>query len=114
MTTLRKKTEGKLELWNSRSEFSTRKDTLIYQKNPGNLLDQYANLMKTSKTCSKAITKEMLEQKDAENAKDQERSQRPSREHQPKRNKDKDRTSRRNQILVKNSMIYMNSQTPST
>ena len=63
MTALRKKTEGKLELWNSRSEFSTRKDTLIYTQNP-------ANLMKTSNACSEAITKEMLEQKDAENSKD--------------------------------------------
>ena len=29
------------------------------QKDPGNLQDQYANLIKTSKTCSKAITKEI-------------------------------------------------------
>ena len=40
------------------------------QKKPGNLRDQYANLMKTSKTYSKAITKEMLEEKDTENSKD--------------------------------------------
>ena len=85
----------------------TRKDTLIYTQNP-------ANLMKTSNTCSKAITKEMLEQKDAENSKDQECSQRPSREHQPNEHyKNKDRTSLGNQILVKNSMIHMNLQTPS-
>ena len=47
--------------------------------------------MKTSKTFSKAITKEMLEQKDAENSKDQECSQRPSREHQPKRTQQEQR-----------------------
>jgi len=29
----KKKPEGKLELWNSQSKFSTRKDTLIYKKN---------------------------------------------------------------------------------
>ena len=40
--------------------------------------------MKTSKTCFKAITKEMLEQKDAENSKDRECSQCPSGKHQPK------------------------------
>ena len=41
-----------------------------------NLRDQYANLMKTSKACSKAIIKEMPEQKDTEHSKDQECSQR--------------------------------------
>lgn len=57
MTAPRKKTERKFKLWNSRSEFSTRKDTLMYKRK------KPANLMKTSKTCSEAITKEMLDKR---------------------------------------------------
>lgn len=76
---------------------SDEKGYAYLQKKTGNLRDQYANLMKTSKTCAKAITKEMLEQKETENSKDPEYSQRPSREYQPQHhNKNKDLTSRHN------------------
>lgn len=52
----------------------------LQKKKSGNWRD-HANMMKTTKTCSKPITKEMLEQKGAENSKDQECCQRPSRQH---------------------------------